>query len=147
MDAKPASKTRTFGWIFLVIIGGLLTFGGFASTLIAYISSNNLGSDFHIDQLRDADTSLVVAAQGRRGTAASWAVSYGLMLCFVASTAFRRGERWAWWSILVTVGVGSLLVFLRVPLIHTQLGVPTSLSLLVAVFIGLLVPVKDFFHG
>ena len=30
---------------------------------------------------------------------------FGLMACFVALTAFRRGERWAWWAL----GVGNVL--------------------------------------
>lgn len=32
----------------------------------------------------------------------SYVVSYGLLAMFVAATAFRRGERWAWWALLLT---------------------------------------------
>jgi len=28
-------------------------------------------------------------------------VAFGLMACAIAATAFRRGERWAWWALLV----------------------------------------------
>jgi hypothetical protein len=27
--------------------------------------------------------------------------TFGLMAVFIAATAFRRGERWAWWALLV----------------------------------------------
>ena len=30
-----------------------------------------------------------------------YCVAFGLMGCAIAVTAFRRGDRWAWWALLV----------------------------------------------
>jgi hypothetical protein len=32
----------------------------------------------------------------------AYVVAFGLLAILVAATAFRRGERWAWWALLVT---------------------------------------------
>lgn len=42
-------------------------------------------------------------------------VLFGLLASVIAATAFRRGERWAWWALLVgnTVALGSAIVYDR----------------------------------
>jgi hypothetical protein len=42
-------------------------------------------------------------------------VLFGLLASVVAATAFRRGERWAWWALLVgnTVALGSAITYDR----------------------------------
>ena len=32
----------------------------------------------------------------------AYVVAFGLLAIIVAATAFRRGERWAWWALLIT---------------------------------------------
>jgi hypothetical protein len=41
---------------------------------------------------------------------------FGFMAVSIAVTAFRRGERWAWWTLLIgnTIAVGSAITFDRV---------------------------------
>ena len=43
-------------------------------------------------------------------------VAFGLMAVAIAATAFRQGERWAWWALLVgnTIAYGSAMIFGRV---------------------------------
>ena len=43
-------------------------------------------------------------------------VVFGLMAVAIAATAFRRGERWAWWALLIgnTIALGSAMTFDRV---------------------------------
>lgn len=145
MNARPASKARTFGWIVLLLVGLALIVEGLASTYVAYLGSNTAGSDPHIDKLRAVSPELAKAAQARRGTAAATAAAFGLLFCFVATTAFRRGERWAWWAALASTVVGCLLILLRVPLLDTTLGTGAAAVWLVLVLLGTLVSVKDFF--
>ena len=40
-------------------------------------------------------------------------VLFGLLASVIAATAFRRGERWAWWALLVgnTVALGSAITY------------------------------------
>ena len=42
-----------------------------------------------------------------------YCVLFGLMGCAIAVTAFRRGERWAWWALLVgnTVALVSAMTY------------------------------------
>jgi hypothetical protein len=42
-------------------------------------------------------------------------VLFGLLGSVIAATAFRRGERWAWWALLVgnTVALGSAITYDR----------------------------------
>ena len=43
-------------------------------------------------------------------------VLFGLMGSIIAATAFRRGERWAWWALLIgnTVALGSAITYDRI---------------------------------
>jgi hypothetical protein len=42
-------------------------------------------------------------------------VLFGLLASVIAATAFRRGERWAWWALLVgnTIALGSAITYDR----------------------------------
>lgn len=46
----------------------------------------------------------------------TYCLTFGLMTVFITVTAFRRGERWAWWALLVgnTIAYGSAMIFDRV---------------------------------
>jgi hypothetical protein len=43
----------------------------------------------------------------------AYVVAYGLLAIAVAATAFRRGEAWAWWALLVTntIAYGSAMTY------------------------------------
>ncbi len=43
----------------------------------------------------------------------AYIVAYGLLAIAVAATAFRRGDRWAWWALLVTntIAYGSAMAY------------------------------------
>ena len=43
----------------------------------------------------------------------AYVVAFGLLAVAVATTAFRRGERWAWWALLVgnTIAFGSAMTY------------------------------------
>jgi len=46
----------------------------------------------------------------------TYIVAFGVMAIAVANTAFRRGERWAWWALLVgnTIAYGSAMTYDRI---------------------------------
>jgi hypothetical protein len=46
----------------------------------------------------------------------AYIVAFSLLAIFIVSTAFRRGERWAWWSLLIgnTIAYGSAMAYDRV---------------------------------
>ena len=43
----------------------------------------------------------------------AYVVAFGLLAVAVGTTAFRRGERWAWWALLVgnTIAFGSAMTY------------------------------------
>ena len=46
----------------------------------------------------------------------AYCVAFGVLTLFITLTAFRHGERWAWWALLVgnTIAFGSAITFDRV---------------------------------
>jgi hypothetical protein len=46
----------------------------------------------------------------------AYIVAFGVMAIAIANTAFRRGDRWAWWSLLVgnTIAYGSAMTYDRI---------------------------------
>jgi hypothetical protein len=64
---------------------------------------------------------------------------------FILLTGFRRGQRWAWWALLVTGilgwGFGTVINLL----IGNTFDFATHLAGLVWLLVGLLLPIKTFF--
>ena len=61
---------------------------------------------------------VATALRGRRVTAATWALAYGLILWGVLLVPYRRGERWAWWTILLSLVVSQLVSLARIPMLE-----------------------------
>jgi hypothetical protein len=69
---------------------------------------------------------LRIALRARRGTAAAYAAAFGALLLFVVLRPYRRGDVWAWWAILVSLGTLFVLTLLRWPLLGTERGVGSA---------------------
>ena len=65
-------------------------------------------------------------------------VAFGIMAVLIAITAFRRGERWAWWALLIgnTITLVSAIIFDRVVKAIGIFEMSEYLGLLI-VYIGL----------
>jgi len=147
MKDVPISKARTFAWILLTATGGILLLGSLSSLYIAYVASSSAGADAHVDRLREIGDDLAAAARGRRGTAAASSAAFGLLFSMVSATAFRRGERWAWWALFFSMALWGLLILFRIPFLNSSLGAYTPLGFVVALVLGLFVPFRDFFRS
>jgi bacteriorhodopsin len=144
MNAERKSLTLTFGWLLLLAVGLLITLGGLESLYIAYFGSTESIAGVSMETLAQVNPELPKAIRGRRATAACYAVSMGTLLAWVAATAFRRRQKWAWYALLCAVGAGAILSILRIPLLDYRAGAETAGSILVALILALAVSYRDF---
>jgi hypothetical protein len=77
---------------------------------------------------------VLLALRGIRGTSAAYAAGYAVLFLSIVLGPYKRGETWAWWSLLGALVVPCVLVVLRVPLVGApalqQCGVGVAALLL-----------------
>jgi hypothetical protein len=130
----------TVGWILLLLLAAALTLLSLNSTYLPLAARpDDITSSVTLNDI-GAKTSpeVATALRGRRVTAATWALAYGLMLWGVLLVPYRRGERWAWWTILLSLVVSQLLSLARIPMLDTSQGAAASAILLGMALVGLL---------
>ena len=134
-------------WIILLVVAAAIALLSLQSLRIAYTGNqDNLITGFTLDQIREyGGEAAVKAFKGRRATAATWALAYAMLALPVILWPYRRGERWAWWALLVSLGVSQLLSILRVPMLGTTLGSGAPGILLAFTLLGLLAGAPHFF--
>jgi hypothetical protein len=137
----------TVGWVLLLLLATALTLLSINSTYIPLVSRpDGVTPSVTIDEI-GAKTSpeVATALRGRRVTAATWALAYGLMLWGVLLVPYKRGERWAWWAILLSLVVSQLLSLARIPMLDTQQGAGASAILIGLALVGLLLGARHVF--
>ena len=133
-------------WVLLVVLASAIAFFSLASTLTAYRGGqDNLTPDFTVEQLASVDPEAATATRGRRATAATWALGYALLFGWVVLVPYRRGERWAWWALLVSLGLSQILSIARIVALGTSQGAQTSGILFAFMLLGLLAGVPRIF--
>ena len=144
VEEEKKSWTLMVGWLLFLLIGVLITLGGLASMAEAYRAPEDRIAGVSLADLAKLSPDLPNAIRGRRATAASFAISCGLLVCWVALTAYRRGEKWAWYALLSSLGIGTILSILRIPLLGMTSGAGSAAYLLGATLIALLISFRDF---
>jgi hypothetical protein len=137
----------TVGWVLLLLLAAALTLLSINSTYLPLAAQpDGVTPTVTINDI-GARTSpeVATALRGRRVTAATWALAYGLMLWGVLLVPYRRGERWAWWAILISIVVSQLLSLARIPLLDTQQGAAASAIILGMALVGLLLGAPHVF--
>jgi|ERR1700733_4104099 hypothetical protein len=130
----------------LLLVALFTALASFASLGRAYSHSVESVGTVTTDQIRSAGGDEAVAEfKARRVTAATWALAFAILFGWVVFDPYRKGSRWAWWAMLVSLGLPQLLSLLRVPLLGTQSGAGTSAALLAFLLIGLLAGVPRIF--
>ncbi len=119
--AMRMSRWRRFGWIVIVIAdAGLLAWGAMAALAPEYLLGPNgmpiLNAEYQnftgelwsaLSPKMAAFITLVFRMYG------IYIVAFGLLAIATSVTAFRRGERWAWWTLLVgnTIAFPSAMIY------------------------------------
>jgi hypothetical protein len=135
------------GWVLLLLLAAALTLLSINSAYLPLAARpDGVTSSVTIDDI-GAKTSpeVATALRGRRVTAATWALAYGIMLWGVLLVPYRRGERWAWWAVLLSVVASQLLSLARIPMLDTQQGAGASAVLIGVALVGLLLGARHVF--
>jgi hypothetical protein len=107
------NRLRPHAWILMVIAdAGLLAWGAMAALAPARLLGPGGVPIITAEYQNYTGSSIATLVAASPKAAAfitvvfrvygSYVVAFGLLAIFVAATAFRRGERWAWWALLIT---------------------------------------------
>lgn len=144
MENQKKSITLRIGWIVLLALGLLITLGGLESLYVAYWGLGDAPAGVALSDLAKVNPDLPAALRGRRATAASLAITCGILLAWIAATAFKRAEKWAWYALLCAFGIGALLSMLRLSILRTTAGAATAGFALAVLVVALAVSYRDF---
>ncbi|HKP86026.1 MAG TPA: hypothetical protein VJZ26_08020 [Blastocatellia bacterium] len=135
-------------WVILLVVITAITLLSLQSLRVAYTGTQDIliTRPALSDQIREAGgEDALKIIMGRRATAATWALAYGLLALAVVIVPYRRGERWAWWALLISIGVSQLLSVARVPMIGATAGAGAAGIILAFALLGLLAGAPRFF--
>ena len=145
---KGARVLFLASWVILFVVLTATAILAAQSLRIAYTGpQDNISQGYTLDQVRaTGGDDAVKALKGRRATAATWALGYALLGLVVVLVPYRRGERWAWWALLVSLGLSQGLSLLRAPMLETTHGAGAPAVLLALTLLALLAAVPRFFR-
>ncbi len=135
------SKLRTVSWVLLVVVGAVALLGAVASAQLAYRGDFGLGG-VSITEIAAGREAVLSGLRGARGTAAAWAAAWAVLFLVVVVGPYRRGDRAAWWGILLSAIVLALVVSARAFVPGAPAGIAPPLLLLAVVLIALLLDVR-----
>ena len=144
MEDQRKSLSLTIGWVLLLVLGLAVAGGGLASLMVAYRGADDPIAEIRFEAMAKVHPDLPNAIRGRRATAATWAISCGVLLCWMALTAFKRGEKWAWLAVGTSLGTGCLLSLLRVPILGLRAGAAAAGIILGILVVTLFVSYRNF---
>ena len=134
-------------WVILFVVMAATALLSMQSLRIAYtVPQDNIARDYSLTQVQQqSGDEAVKAIRSRRATAATWALGYALLGLLVVIVPYRRGEKWAWWAILLSLGLSQLLSLARLPMLETRQGTGTAAILLGLTAAALLAGAGHFF--
>jgi hypothetical protein len=136
-------------WLILLVLSAAIFLFAAESLWIAYTAKpDGLTREYTITQIGEqGGDEAVKAFRGRRATAATFALGYALLAMAVTWIPYRRGEKWAWWALLVSLGLSQFLSLARAVALGTTGGVGAPAVLLAFVLLGLLSGVPRLFSS
>ncbi len=105
-----------------------------------YIDEEYLGVT--VSQIRDFSPKLMVVIQNLIQIVGLYLLIAALSICFISILPYRKGEKWAWYAMLVLGGtfmVGSQILFITT---YSVLGI-LDITLVILWILGLVLPVKE----
>jgi hypothetical protein len=120
-------KLRTASWIMLTLLGSFVLLVSFVSTYIAYNGNYGIGGTA-VGAVAAGREEVLLGLRGIRGTSGAFGAGYAVLFLSIVLGPYRRGETWAWWSLLAALVLPCILIVLRVPLLGAHLGVSAGLQ-------------------
>jgi hypothetical protein len=127
-------------WVILLVVSVLIALASAGSLIQGYSKTDEyLTRDYSTVQMKEqGGEEAFKAFKARRVTAATWALAYALLAMAVTLVPYRRGEQWAWWALLVAIGVSQILSMARAVTLMTTAGAGTAGVLLAFMLLGLM---------
>jgi hypothetical protein len=113
---------KTASVIILALVGILTLVVGLESANIAYRSNSDRFGSVTLSELTAGKPDVETALRARRGTAAAFGAGFAALFLMIVLGPYRKGDRGAWWAILVGTVVTSVVLLLRIPMLDIQLG-------------------------
>ena len=133
---------KMLSWIVLGLVATMILTGSLFSVWLAYAgdpSADVFGEGGpSVKDVSEWRADVGTGVRARRGTAAAYAAAYAVLMLNIVLFPYRRGDVWAWWTILGGSLMLALLMWLRVPLLGTRLGAGTGALQLGFTALGLL---------
>ena len=127
MKHEVAMKLRTVSWLTLAGLGSFVLLVSFVSAYRAYGGNYAIGGTA-VGAVASGRPEVLLALRGIRGTSAAYAAAFAVLFLSIVLGPYKRGETWAWWSLLGALVLPCVLVVLRVPLLGAHLGVAPALN-------------------
>ena len=121
------NKSRQLAWILILIAdGGYMAWGRMAALMPIHLPGPGAGPILPAEYAGFTGNSWSELISKSSSVAdfitvlfrmyGAYCFIFGLMAVFITATAFRRGERWAWWALFVgnTIAYGLAITFDRV---------------------------------
>ena len=138
-----SSGLHKASWILLLIVGCLLMLASLASAVVAYTQDFGHGG-VAISKLAGSNTDVLFALRGARSTAAAYGFSFALLHTIIVLGPYRKGERWAWWTLFWGGLAFGIIALARIPMVGIaigQHGTPQAMIQTGAILVGLLLDV------
>ena len=135
-------------WVVLLVVSAGIALLSLQSLAVGYGKSDEtLTAAYSTVQIREqGGEEAFKAFKARRVTAATWALAFALLAIAVILVPYRRGEQWAWWALLVAMGLSQILSIARAVAIPTTSGAGTSGLLLAFTLMGLMAGAPRIFE-
>lgn len=139
------SKLRTASTVLLGLAGSLVLLVSLISANLAYRGDYPIGGTTPVQEVAPGRPEIEVALRAIRGTSAAYAAGFAALFLLITLGPYRRGERWAWWTLLAGALVILVISLARVPLLGVGLGragTGTALVQTGVMVLGLLLDVR-----
>lgn len=117
---------HTVSWAVFALLGAGTLAASFGSAYASYLdpSGDLIAGKYTPGEVADGDAEIATALSARRGTAAAFGVSYGILLLGVALGPYRkrRQVRGAFVLLLLATVANAVVILLRVPLLAVHFG-------------------------
>ncbi|MGE0456103.1 MAG: hypothetical protein AB7O37_22865 [Vicinamibacteria bacterium] len=120
-------KLRTASWILLTALGTFVLLVSLLSTYLAYRGNYAVGGTA-VGAVAAGREEVLLGLRGIRGTSGAFGAGYAVLFLSIVLGPYRRGETWAWWSLLAALILPCLLIVVRLPLLGAHLGVQAGLQ-------------------
>lgn len=143
-----SQKLTMLSWILLALVGALTLFSAMASMSVAYFQDDDpMGGVVSLSELAGERADVATMLRARRGTSAAFGAGYGLLFLIITLVPYRRGDVWAWWSLLVATLLVSGMILMRTPMLGTHLGLGAANIPLGVCIVALLLDVSRLKSG